>query len=95
MRLSRPRFTVRRLMIGVAACALLLWPAILALRWEAYRRRALQYEEVARTLSSELITIRARGGPESEAKMRELALFDQMREAEKYRRAMQRPWLGL
>ena len=92
MRLHRPHFTIRRLLVAVAVVALLIWPATLVMRREDYRRRADQHEDVMRTLSSELISLRRQGGQEGEARMKEGVLFEESRLAGVYRRAMDRPW---
>ena len=105
MRLHRPRFTVRRLMITVAMLAVLLWSGMTGTRWAEYRRLAMHHENLSRVLSGEIEAFRrvlratppeavlARVQLDSAIMDRRRALDEELSQAERYRRVMQRPWL--
>jgi hypothetical protein len=84
-----PRFRVRTQMVIVALVALLIWGAMMGSRSYDYYRRAAEYG------------FNERGWRETAARRREWAQFgSQCAEyyaqlAEKYRRAMWRPWMPL
>jgi hypothetical protein len=103
VRLSYPRFTVRRMMVAVAIVAALLWSSILALRSLEYRRLATDREVVCVLLSAEIISLteevdeaRSKGLPTSnlliDINERKKALIEAARAASVYRERMWRPW---
>jgi hypothetical protein len=102
MRLARVRFTVRRLMVAVAAVAAIITAILGAVeRQERLKRIWLGYELEREDLIDNLdmyLLLTAAKGESSEEKLqaaRPIAEFDRYltQMAEKYHRASARPWL--
>jgi hypothetical protein len=90
-----PRFRVRTLMLAVGVVALLVWGAMMGTRSYDYYRLARFYSSQERGWREG--AARARGNP-SEARTVEAVYGKQNADyyaplAEKYRRAMWRPWM--
>jgi hypothetical protein len=102
MRLTR--FTVRRLMIVVAVLAIVLWLGTIVTRWVHYRNQSMIYSELVRAFEMERLVIQERlkaippDNPATRERL-ESVIADKRQEiikssilADRYRRAMQRPW---
>jgi Tfp pilus assembly protein PilE len=61
MRLTRLRFTVRRMMIAVAVVAILIVVSPLRQRWVSYRRTAMEHAFLAKESHEKAELIRAAG----------------------------------
>jgi len=95
------------MMIGVAAVAVLIWLAVIGMRYAEYRRLLVQHEELHGVLSSEIMTLRrqiqdqkSRGSPsqtglEVDISIRLQAMAEETQEIRKFRRGMRRPWLRI
>jgi hypothetical protein len=95
MKLPRLRFTIRAMMVTVATVTPHVWTANAAWRWVDCRSRALQQEELARVLSIEMVAIRKQGASEGEVKGVQGEIAEAVRQARRYRRGMERPWLPI
>jgi hypothetical protein len=92
MKLTRPKFTVKRLMIAVGLVAVLLWGAMMGVRSYVYWRLARDYGSYERGWREMAVkdrgipgSIAARWGPQIAEYYAPLS--------RKYRRAMWRPWM--
>lgn len=98
--LTKPRLTIRRLMVAVAVVAVSIWLNLMGWRAMEYRRLAIQHEAFCETLSGEIASLSEQGekasSPPSSHRtniaMRQQALADESRSAAVYRRLMWHPW---
>lgn len=95
MRLSRPRLTIRRLMLLVAVLGLVLELGIVGWRWDHYRRQAERHEEIADVLRGEIRAFEQSGDDAHAVEVRRGALIEEERDARRFRAAQRRPWQGV
>jgi hypothetical protein len=103
MKLHRPRFTVRRMMVAVAIAAVSTWGAQAAFRWRDYRTRADVHASEQTRLRAELapyVAFKGKSGRFPGCGTFQYSLMVDLERAEwhalleaKYRRASLRPWL--
>jgi hypothetical protein len=94
MRLPHVRFTIRMLMVGLAAAALLMGYVAMERRRAEYRRLALQHRRHLPMLGRwELFDAAAQRAYEEEQARTDPRKAWHLRMADKYRRAAERPWL--
>lgn len=80
------RFRVRTMVVGVGVVALLVWGGMMGVRAYEYGSRAREYRAYERGWRQ----IAARGGTQREFNLECAEYYNGL--AEKYRRAMWRPW---
>jgi hypothetical protein len=102
---TRPRLTIRRLMVTVALLAILLWVGLIVSRWSEYRRRTIQLREQRLVLTVESFifdkrlqaippeNIAARKQVESSIAEHRQAVIKTEILFDRYQKAMRRPWL--
>jgi hypothetical protein len=89
MKVVRPRFTVRRLMVAVVVVGLIAWAGMMKLRRDRYLARAAYYGRFEAKYQARISDSSPK--PSSPSNQERLALFIRMRA--KYERAACYPWL--